>query len=95
MRAGLAADAAEAVLAAGATGVPIKIAAALAPASGIGMAAFLSLGFAQRLARFAAVALLAAGAARVLPDRWTRGMRLALWTAFWILFYAVYWTILV
>ena len=94
MRAGLAADGAEAVLAAGATGVPIKIAAALAPASGIGIASFLSLGFAQRLARFSAVALLTAGIARLLPERWTAGMRLALWTGFWILFYAVYWTML-
>ena len=94
MHADLAVNGAAAVLAAGMTGVPIKIAAVLAPGHGIGFAAFLGFGFVQRLARFSAAALIAAALARILPRRWSVRMRIALWASFWILFYAVYWTAL-
>ena len=83
-----------AVLAAGVTGVPIKIAAALAPELGIGPAPFLLASAAQRLGRFAAVALLAAVLARLLRRRFSERSLAALWVAFWVAFYALYWTAL-
>jgi hypothetical protein len=95
MRADLAGRGILAVLVAGVTGVPIKIAAALAPGLGIGPAAFLIAGAAQRLARFAAVALMAAVLARLLRARLSERSLVALWAAFWILFYALYWAVLV
>jgi hypothetical protein len=95
MRAELVSAGPAAVLAAGATGVPIKIAAVLAPGLGIGAAAFLGAGFVQRLLRFSLAALIAAALARILPQRWTTRVRLVVWAAFWTLFYAAYWTALV
>ncbi len=92
MRGDLAAKGLIAVLEAGATGMPIKIAAVLAPEFGIGAAAFLFLGFIQRLACFALVALLAGGIATSLRRDWSERTRLALWAGFWLLFYALYWT---
>lgn len=59
MRADLAEKGALAVLEAGATGMPIKLAAALAPEQGLAAGVFLAAGFVQRLARFSIVALLA------------------------------------
>lgn len=84
-----------AVLVAAVTGVPIKIAAALAPELGIGLAPFLVAAAAQRLARFSAVALLASLIAGLLRRRLSERTLIALWAAFWILFYALYWTALV
>jgi membrane protein YqaA with SNARE-associated domain len=84
-----------AVLVAGATGVPIKIAAALAPGLGMAPAPFLLAGAVQRVARFTAVALLAGGIASMLRRRVSQRTLLALWAAFWVLFYALYWTVLV
>jgi membrane protein YqaA with SNARE-associated domain len=84
-----------AVLVAGATGVPIKIAAALAPGLGMAPAPFLLAGAVQRVARFTAVALLAGGIASMLCRRVSQRILLALWAAFWVLFYALYWTALV
>jgi membrane protein YqaA with SNARE-associated domain len=95
MRADLAARGPAAVLKAGATGVPIKIAAALAPGLGMGAAPFLIAGAAQRIGRFAAVALLAALIARLLRRRLSERSLTALWAGFWVLFYALYWTVLV
>ena len=95
MRADLTAHGVAAVLVAGVTGVPIKIAAALAPGVGIGPALFLAVGAAQRLERFVAVALLAAVIARLLRGRLSERSLTALWAAFWILFYALYWAALV
>ena len=95
MRADLTAHGVAAVLVAGVTGVPIKIAAALAPGVGIGPALFLAVGAAQRLERFVAVALLAALIARLLRGRLSERSLTALWTAFWVLFYALYWAVLV
>jgi membrane protein YqaA with SNARE-associated domain len=95
MRADLAERGVVAVFAAAATGVPIKIAAALAPGAGIAPAPFLLAAAVQRLGRFAAVALLAAVLVRFLRRRLSERTLLALWAAFWILFYALYWTVLV
>lgn len=95
MRADLAQRGVWAVLVAGVTGVPIKLAAALAPGLGIGSAAFLIAGAAQRLGRLAAVALIAAVLARLLRRRLSERSLLAVWAAFWLLFYALYWTALV
>ncbi len=95
MRADLVARGWVAVMAAGASGVPIKIAAALAPGLGIGPATFLVAGAAQRLLRFVAVALVAAAI-----GHWMRGRAPArtvtmIWAAAWTAFYALYWTLLV
>lgn len=95
MRADLGARGWMAVIAAGASGVPIKIAAALAPGLGIAPATFLLVGAAQRLLRFAAVALIAAAV-----GQWMRGHVPArtvsmIWAAAWTAFYALYWTLLV
>jgi membrane protein YqaA with SNARE-associated domain len=94
MRADLREQGVAAVLIAGVTGVPIKIAAALAPGVGIAPAPFLLAAAVQRLARFASVALLAHLLARALRRGVTERGVLALWAAFWILFYALYWTVL-
>jgi hypothetical protein len=95
LRANLEEQGPAAVLIAGVTGVPIKIAAALAPGAGIGPALFLAVGAAQRLERFVAVALLAAIVARLLRGRLSERSLTALWAALWALFYALYWTALV
>jgi hypothetical protein len=95
MRADLAEQGVAAVLIAGVTGVPIKIAAALAPGAGIGPALFLAVGAAQRLERFAAVALLTALIARLLRGRLSERSLTALWAGFWVAFYALYWGALV
>jgi membrane protein YqaA with SNARE-associated domain len=95
MRADLREQGVAAVLIAGVTGVPIKIAAALAPGVGIAPAPFLTFVAAQRLERFVAVALLTALIARLLRGRLSERSLTALWAAFWILFYALYWTVLV
>jgi membrane protein YqaA with SNARE-associated domain len=95
LRADLAEQGLAAVLTAGVTGVPIKIAAALAPGARIGPAPFLIAGAAQRLERFVAVALLTALIARLLRGRMSERSLITLWAGFWILFYALYWTALV
>jgi membrane protein YqaA with SNARE-associated domain len=95
MRDHLAEQGVAAVLIAGVTGVPIKIAAVLAAGLGIGPAPFLLFGAAQRLERFLTVALLAWFVARLLRRRLSERSLTALWAAFWILFYALYWTALV
>ena len=88
MREDLPASGASAVLTAGVTGVPIKVAAVLAPGAGIGSGTFMAAAFFQRIARFAAVAIIAALLARPLERR----TAFALWAAFWLVFYALYWS---
>ena len=95
MRDHLAEQGVAAVLIAGITGVPIKIAAAIAPGVGIAPAPFLLFGAAQRLERFVAVALLTALIARLLRGRLSERSLTAVWAGFWVLFYALYWTALV
>lgn len=74
------------------SGVPYKIYAAEAGAAGIPLAAFLAVSVPVRLVRFAASALLAALAARLLAQygwsRWT----LPLLALFWVAFYVFYWS---
>jgi hypothetical protein len=91
MRAALAEKGALAVLEAGATGVPIKVGAVLAPEYGVNPAAFIVAGLAQRLARFTAAALLAAFVSRALRRIWPEPALVAVWAGFWLLFYAIYW----
>ena len=78
---------------AGVTGVPYKIFAASAPQAGIGLAPFVLGSAAARLGRFLLAVIGTALVDAVLARRLARRGRLALLACFWVLFYALYWSL--
>ena len=71
-------------------GIPYKIYAVRAPVQGIGLGAFLLVSVPARLARFVAMAALAAGVSRLLGSS-RRRAAWALWAGLWAVGYGLYW----
>ena len=72
------------------TGTPYKIYAALAPAAGISLLAFLAISVPARLLRFVLITLLVSFVSERFLDAWTLRKRMALLLSSWTLFYAGY-----
>jgi len=76
------------------TGVPYKIYAVTAPAAGIGLGPFLAASVPIRALRFVFAVLIADVINRRLATRLTRGQRLGLLAAVWLVFYAGYFALM-
>ena len=76
----------------GFTGAPYKLYAAQAAAAGMGVPAFLAASVLARGLRFVLVALLAWLVARMLAAKLGERTTLKILVAFWIVFYAAYWS---
>ena len=76
------------------SGTPFKVYAALAPHAGIPLFALLLVAIPARLLRLALAALVAHGAATLLPRILPRLHPLWIWAAFWLIFYGLWFTLM-
>jgi membrane protein YqaA with SNARE-associated domain len=76
------------------TGTPYKLYAVLAPPAGIDLVTFLLISVPARLIRFVLAVLVASFVADRLPSGTAPRTKLALLLAFWLAFYALYFTVL-